>query len=86
MFVWRARDGRASVKRAEKDSPIEGLTTVFHSLLLVERLLFMTELAHFVFLALFSRLRAMNWAIPVNRCTPPRRSNLIILRGIKIAF
>ena len=26
------------------------------------------------------------WAIPVNRCTPPRRSNLISLRGIKMAF
>ena len=25
-------------------------------------------------------------AIPVNRCTPPRRSNLISLRGIKMAF
>ena len=55
------RDGRASVKRAEKDNPIEGLTTVFRSLQLVERLLFMTESAHFVFLALFSCLRAMNF-------------------------
>ena len=55
MFVWWARDGRASVKRAEKDSPIEGLTTIFRSLRLVERLLFMTESAHFVFLAVFTQ-------------------------------
>ena len=58
MFVWRPRHGRASVKRAEKDNPNEGLTT---SLRLVERLSFMTESAHFVFLALFSRLRAMKF-------------------------
>ena len=60
MFVWRPRHGRASVKRAEMDNPNEGLTTIFRSLQLVERLLFMTESAHFVFLVLFSRLRAMN--------------------------
>ena len=32
-----------SVKRAEMESPNEGFTTVFHSLQVVERLLFMTE-------------------------------------------
>ena len=61
MFVWRPRHGRASVNRAEMDNPKEGLTTIFRSLRLVERLLFMTESAHFVFPALFSRLRAMNF-------------------------
>ena len=34
----------------------------------------------------FQKMRQLaNWAIPVNRCTPPRRSNLISLRGIKMA-
>ena len=61
IIVWQPRDGRASVKRAEMDSPNEGLTTIFRSLRLVERLLFMTESAHFVLLALFSHLRAMNF-------------------------
>ena len=61
MFVWRPRRGRASVKRAEMDNPNEGLITIFRNLRLVERLLFMTESAHFVFQALFSRLRAMNF-------------------------
>ena len=35
-----------SVKKAEMESPNEGFTTVFHSLQLVERLLFMTESVH----------------------------------------
>ena len=61
MFVWRPRHGRASVKRAEMDNPNQDLTTIFRSLRLVERLLFMTKSAHFVFLALFSCLRAMNF-------------------------
>ena len=44
-----------SVKRDEKESPNEGFTTVFHSLQLVEGLLFMTESVHCGFLALFTR-------------------------------
>ena len=46
---------RASVKRAEMESPNEGFTTVFHSLQLVERLLFMTGSVHCGLQALFSR-------------------------------
>ena len=49
MFVWQPRDSRASVKRAEKDSPNKGLITVFRSLWLVERLLFMTESVYLYF-------------------------------------
>ena len=46
---------RASVKRAEMESPNEGFTIVFHSLQLVERLLFITESVQFGLQALFSR-------------------------------
>ena len=55
MFVWRYGDARVSVKRAEMEKPNEGITTVFHSLQLVERLLFVTESVHCGLQALFSR-------------------------------
>ena len=54
MFVWWRRDGRASVKTGDMDSPNEGLTTVLRSLQLVERPIFTIKSAHFVLLALFS--------------------------------
>ena len=47
MFVWRRRDGRASLKISEMESPNEGLTTIFHSLQLVERPIFITDILDF---------------------------------------
>ena len=52
MFVWWQRRGRASVKTGETENSNEGLTTSFHSLELLERLIFMTESAHFGFIAI----------------------------------
>ena len=54
-YVCMVVDARVSVKRAEKESPNESFNIVFHSLQLVERLLFMTELVHCGLLAQFSR-------------------------------
>ena len=56
-----AKRQESECKGAEKDSPNEDLTAVFRSLQLVQRLLFMTESAHFILLALFSYLRAMDF-------------------------
>ena len=44
---------KASVETAEMESPNEGLTTVFPSLRLVERQIFMAESARFGFKAVF---------------------------------
>ena len=49
MFVWRRRDGRASVKTGEMENRNESLTTGFRSLELV-----MAESAHFGFMAMLS--------------------------------
>ena len=54
MFVWRRRDGRASVKTGEMENRNESLTTGFRILELVERLIFMAESAHFGFMAMLS--------------------------------
>ena len=54
MFVWRQRDGRASVKTGEVENQNESLTTGFRSLELVERIIFMAESVHFGVMAMLS--------------------------------